>query len=61
MLGCCASVGKVGCKVTIKELTLQILGAPTLRMSEVSLGKALNPKLLPMELAVPCMAGAIHW
>lgn len=43
----CASVGRADYELMIERLAVQIL-PPTAHMSEVSMGKTLNPELLPM-------------
>lgn len=48
----CVSVGRVGHPIT-KELVIVHVS--------VSLGKILNPKMLPMSLEARCMAAAAHW
>lgn len=55
MLGSYGSVGELKMEV----LAVQIL-AQTVHMFEVSLGKTLNPKLLPIGLAALRAAAATH-
>lgn len=43
----CASVGRAGYELMMGRLSVQIL-PPTVHMSEVSMGKTLNPELFPM-------------